>query len=162
VISAFSQRQEKPPSAKPNAVAARVAQHRAAKQGKSVTGNDVTPSLHANGNDPVTTLEEKRTEEKRGEETAKPSTPPAVEAFREVREKYPAKEKWADIQATVGTKPADIEFWRKVLIAYAGQGWNRQSVDGPLDFYKRKEIPHKNSPYNQTPQPARKMRGPNE
>lgn len=156
-ISAFSQRQQRPPSANPEAVADRVARHRAAKQAESEACNDVTPSLQAPSNDPVTTIEEKRGEEKRTDEsgrssnagTAPPKTassalPPGVKVFQNVRHKFPPRANWDQIANSIGEQEKDLQFWRDVLIAWSGEGWNLQSVTGPLDYFKRHEMPGAN------------------
>lgn len=68
-LAAFMLRNSTPPSAKDEAVAARVKKSRAYKQGKTEARNDVTPSLHLKSNEPVTTLEENREDKNREEGT---------------------------------------------------------------------------------------------
>lgn len=70
---------------------------------------------------------------------------PAIRTWQAVRQKFPPNETHQQIMDTIGSADADLIFWRDVLIAYAGLGWNRQSVTGPIDWYKRREIPHMNS-----------------
>jgi hypothetical protein len=73
---------------------------------------------------------------------AKPPTPPQIIAFREVMHRYPEK---ALYQTIVDAVPeSDIEFYSQVLRAWLGIGWNKFNIDGQLDCYKRREIPHKN------------------
>lgn len=76
-------------------------------------------------------------------EAAAPPAPvhPAVKVFQQVRAKFPPRETWDTIAETVGEQEHDLQLWRDVLVGYAAQGWNRQSVDGPLDWFKRREIP---------------------
>lgn len=151
-ISAFSLRNPGGASDTPEQVKNRVAKHRAHKQAIS---ENVTPLQPEPCNGDVTALLDKNREEENREGATAPSTSPdpkvekaskpspAVETFRDVRHKYPAKETWPAIDAMVTADPKDLDIWRKVLIAYASQGWNRQAVDGPLDFFRRREIPSK-------------------
>jgi hypothetical protein len=75
-------------------------------------------------------------------EAAKPPTPPQISAFREVMHRYPEK---ALYQTIVDAVPeSDIDFYSQVLRAWLGTGWNKFNIDGQLDCYKRREIPHKN------------------
>jgi hypothetical protein len=87
-----------------------------------------------------------------------------VKVFREVRRAWPAREAWPLIEAAVGTAPESLELWRKVLVAYAACGWNRQSVTGPLDFYSRGEIPRNGgraAPVEKRPPEKRLLADPN-
>lgn len=80
-------------------------------------------------------------------ESKKPDPPPpAITVFQEVRKRMPPTETWPTIARVVGCAEADLSFWREVLIAYASAGWNRMSVTGPLDFFKRKELPGSKPP----------------
>ncbi len=71
----------------------------------------------------------------------RPAPPVAVETFRDVRGKYPPRELWGEISATIGERPDDLDLWRRVLVAYAARGFNRQAIDGPLEYFRRGEIP---------------------
>lgn len=65
----------------------------------------------------------------------------AVEAFREVRRRYPRKENWPEIDGAVGGSPTDIDFWKQVLVAYTGLGWSPTAVSIPVDYFRKHEIP---------------------
>lgn len=91
------------------------------------------------------------------QESKKPvPPPPAITVFQEVRKRMPPTETWPEIARVVGCADENLSFWREVLIAYASAGWNRMSVTGPLDFFKRRELPgHKAA--NKPPRPTREQ-----
>jgi len=88
--------------------------------------------------------------------TAKKSeTPPQIAAYREIAHRYPNKSLYDDITSAV--PESDIDFYKQVVKAWIGLGWNPSNIAGQLEAYKRREIPHKNGQSNgngSTPQPA--------
>jgi len=60
----------------------------------------------------------------------------AVDVYREETHYFPPKSWWTDLEAV-----EDLEFWRKVVHAYVGLGWNKRNVQGMLEWYQRGEIP---------------------
>ena len=64
--------------------------------------------------------------------------PPAVEAYREITRIYPVKSWWAKVDSTVSF---DLERWRRVVLAYVGQGWNKGNIANMLSFFERGEMP---------------------
>lgn len=80
--------------------------------------------------------------QKKPVKAAKPPTPPQIEAFREVMHRFPEK---ALYQKIVDAVPeSDIEFYKQVLTAWLGIGWNKFNIDGQLECYSRREVPHRN------------------
>lgn len=71
----------------------------------------------------------------------KTPTPEAVGVFQENAHRYPPKAWYSKIAEAVGEKPADLELWGQVVLAYIGCGWNPGNVKNMLDFYGRREIP---------------------
>lgn len=76
-----------------------------------------------------------------GTNKQKSSAPPAVEAARSVAHKYPNKALWQKIDQEVGNADSDIQFWKDIVLAYIGQGWNPNNYANMLEFYGRREIP---------------------
>lgn len=70
--------------------------------------------------------------------------PIAVQKFIEVRGKTPRKETWAMIQSTVGNEMVNLDFWKDVLVKYVALGWNPMNIDGALEWFRKKELPHTN------------------
>lgn len=73
---------------------------------------------------------------------AKPPRPLGVDVFREVMDRFPRKTWWTDIEKAVGSDPADLDRWRKVVHTYDGLGWNPTNVVGMLEWFDRNEIPN--------------------
>ena len=67
--------------------------------------------------------------------------PPSVQVYREVRRRFPAQELWGNIATIVGTDEPALAFWRKVLRAWVARGYNPMNVEGPLEWFKKREIP---------------------
>lgn len=80
--------------------------------------------------------------ERMNDEPAQPVKDAAIKVFKEVRGRFPPKEHYAEIERVVGCEPVELDFWRKVLLEYSAIGWNRESVRGPLDWFKKRELPH--------------------
>lgn len=75
-------------------------------------------------------------------EAAKPPTPPQINAFREVMHRFPEK---ALYQKIIDAVPeSDLDFYKQVLTAWLGAGWNKFNIDGQLECYGRREVPRKN------------------
>lgn len=68
---------------------------------------------------------------------AESKTPEAVEIFREVTARYPAKTLWDGMEQSV----TDLKLWRDVITGYIAMGWNPSNVAGMFEYYKRAEIP---------------------
>jgi hypothetical protein len=77
---------------------------------------------------------------------SKREIPLAVQVYRQVRRRYPAQELWDTIAQTVGTDEAALGFWRDALKAWVGRGYNPMNVTGPLEWFKRREIPKNGNP----------------
>jgi len=79
----------------------------------------------------------------KGGTRARQKDPPheAVKVFRDNASRFPAKSWYGDIIGTVGTDPARLEFWGKVVKQWVGLGWNPTNVTGMLDHYRRGELP---------------------
>ena len=151
----FSDRQGRPQSEKRAQWRERQARYRDTHE----TKESVTRDSRVNNASRV----EKSREEKRREDSAdkprrpakKPETPPQIAAYHEVAHRYPNKSLYDDITSAV--PESDIDFYKKVLKAWIGLGWNPSNIAGQLEAYKRREIPHKNGQSNgngSTPQPA--------
>lgn len=67
-------------------------------------------------------------------EKPKLSQHPAVQKFREVTHRYPAKAWYQDIVDTVGD---DLEEWESIVKDWVGLGWNPTNVKGMLDVKRR-------------------------
>ena len=81
--------------------------------------------------------------------------PLAVQVYRQVRRRYPAQELWETIAQTVGTDQANLDFWRDALKAWVARGYNPLNVAGPIEWFKRREIPKtKGLAENGNPAPA--------
>jgi hypothetical protein len=78
---------------------------------------------------------------KKKERAAKREIHPAVQAYREVHHRYPAKGAWNKIAQTVGTEESDLAFWREILSTWATRGYNPMNVAGPLEWFQERAIP---------------------
>jgi len=85
-------------------------------------------------------------EAQRKERSPNREIPLAVQVYRQVRRRYPAQELWDTIAQTVGTDETALEFWRDALKAWVGRGYNPMNVTGPLEWFKRREIPKNGNP----------------
>lgn len=81
--------------------------------------------------------EESSKKKKKKKSTGEDPRPPAVDVYREETYYFPPKSWWPDLEAV-----EDLEFWRQVVHAYVGLGWNKRNVQGMLEWYERREIPH--------------------
>lgn len=70
--------------------------------------------------------------------------PKAVEKYREAAKSWPSKAQWPAIEQAVGTDPARLELWGKVVAGYVLKGWNPRNVAGMLEFFGRGEVPGAN------------------
>lgn len=77
-----------------------------------------------------------------------PEPPPALEetavsVFLDVlkRDDYLNAVTWSMIETNVKATPSSLAFWRKVVTAWAANGWNPRNVQGMVDCYLRNEIP---------------------
>jgi len=66
---------------------------------------------------------------------------PAVKAYQSITHTLPIDAMREKIAREIGDKPEDIELWKKVIIGYAGQGWNIYNIANMIVFYERGEIP---------------------
>jgi hypothetical protein len=71
--------------------------------------------------------------------------PPAVQVYREVRRRFPAQELWDGMAKEVGGDESSLAFWRKVLKTWVARGYNPMNVEGPLEWFKKREIPQNGS-----------------
>ncbi len=71
--------------------------------------------------------------------------PPAVQVYREVRRRFPAQELWDSIAKEVGAEEQSLVLWRKVLQTWVARGYNPMNVEGPLEWFKKREIPQNGS-----------------
>ena len=79
--------------------------------------------------------------------------PMAVEVYRQVARRYPDQVLWEEIQSTVGNTQDKLDFWKEIIIAYIGCGWNKLNINGMLAFFRRGQLP--------TTQPVAKNGGTN-
>lgn len=85
---------------------------------------------------PVAPKKEKQRKPKEPKpEQPKQETPPAVIVYRSVRNRYPLKELYTLIDATVGREQVNLDKWRDVLIAWVARGYNPQNVGGALSWF---------------------------
>jgi len=77
--------------------------------------------------------------------TLKREIAPAVQVYREVRRRFPAQELWDSIAKEVGADEPSLAFWRKVLKIWVARGYNPMNVEGPLEWFKKREIPQNGS-----------------
>lgn len=130
---------------------------KAREQGVREPQGESVPNAPSNAplNDPVESTGDSKTESPTPEpivtfddltgmqdETPEPIKDAAIKIFHEVRGMFPPKEQYSEIEETVGCEPVALDFWRKVLLEYSAIGWNRKSVRGPLDWFKKGELPH--------------------
>lgn len=83
---------------------------------------------------------QKRTHNREGK-TERQSPPLAVGAYREIANRFPDKAVWNMVAETVGKNDEDLVFWKKVVTAWIGCGWNKLNVSGMMECYQRREIP---------------------
>jgi phage replication O-like protein O len=86
-------------------------------------------NTHPQKKEKETLLKEKERKKARSARDAPPSA--AVEAYRELYERYPTKPQMKLIDAKV----TDLNLWREVLGAWAGHSYNPGNVQGMLDWY---------------------------
>jgi hypothetical protein len=67
--------------------------------------------------------------------------PPAVKAFREEAHRFPPKAWWSKVAGAVGEGEQEISWWREVVTAWVGRGYNPQNVSGMLDWFRAGSIP---------------------
>jgi hypothetical protein len=75
-----------------------------------------------------------------------------VQVYREVRRRFPAQELWGNIATIVGTEEPALAFWRRILKTWVARGYNPMNVEGPLDWFKKREIPQNGSGKTMTPE----------
>ena len=68
-----------------------------------------------------------------------------MQVYREVRRRFPAQELWDNIAKEVGADEPSLAFWRKVLKTWVARGYNPMNVEGPLEWFKKREIPQNGS-----------------
>ncbi|MBI5033352.1 MAG: hypothetical protein HZB51_22760 [Chloroflexi bacterium] len=73
--------------------------------------------------------------------TAKREIHPAVQVYRQVHQRYPAKGSWDKIAQIVGIAESDLAFWREVLSTWSTRGYNPMNVAGPLEWFLERAIP---------------------
>lgn len=66
--------------------------------------------------------------------------PLAVQAYRDVTNRFPNKATWPLI-AEVGELEADLERWKNTIIAWIACSWNPSNVGGMLDYFRKNEMP---------------------
>lgn len=71
---------------------------------------------------------------------------PAISAFREKAQAYPAKGQFSTIETIIGDVPENLERWGKTVEAWILVGWSPRNVAGMLDFFKRRELPGNRKP----------------
>jgi hypothetical protein len=76
--------------------------------------------------------------------------------YREVRRRFPAQELWVNIATIVGTEELSLAFWRKVLKTWVARGYNPMNIEGPLEWFKKHEIPQNGS--GKTVAPEKELR----
>jgi hypothetical protein len=76
---------------------------------------------------------------------AKGETPPSVLLFRQETHRYPARQWFPEIEASVGSNPDELERWRLLVHGWVGAGWNPLNVAGMLELFRRHEMPHPGS-----------------
>ncbi len=82
---------------------------------------------------------------KRKSQATKREIPPAVQVYREVRRRFPSQELWDGIAEVVGADESALAFWCDVLKAWVARGYNPMNVEGPLEWFKKHEIPQNGS-----------------
>ena len=68
----------------------------------------------------------------------KRTAPPAAHVYRAVVERWPQKSQWDDL-ATI-TDPDDLEYWRLIVKAWDGHGWNKTNVADMFRFYQEHRL----------------------
>jgi hypothetical protein len=66
---------------------------------------------------------------------------PAIEIYRRVTGRYPARAGEALVLEAEIESEADRRRWEQVIRCYIGCGWNPQNLSGMLDYYRRGELP---------------------
>jgi len=79
--------------------------------------------------------------QRRQRRRSKTPPPPAAQVYRSVAHLYPAKSWYATLDQVIGCEQVDLDFWREVVHAYIGLGWNKRNVKTMLEYYQRREIP---------------------
>jgi len=92
---------------------------------------------------PVQSTAEMKRKEVNRKEKNMATVPVAVQAYREIANRFPDKATWPDIEATVGGLESDVAFWKEVVTTWIGCGWNKLNVTGMMECYKRREVPGK-------------------
>lgn len=68
-------------------------------------------------------------------------------------EKYLNAVTWSMIEENIIKSPKSFAFWRKLVTAWAANGWNPRNVQGMIECYKRREIPKgKSAPVQPEPE----------
>lgn len=75
---------------------------------------------------------------------ARAETPPSVEAYKRAAHRYPNKSLYQTIADAVGVEDSAVSFWENVVKAYISLGWNPANITGQLEWFERRELPHKN------------------
>ena len=68
--------------------------------------------------------------------------PPAARVYQSRMNRWPRRTQYRRIHETVGNAPEDLEFFGEVVSKYDALGWNNTNVDGMLEWYERRELPH--------------------
>lgn len=68
--------------------------------------------------------------------------PPAVKRYEKASKLRAKKATWDTIREIVGAKPADLSFWEKVVRKYILLGWSPVNIDGMLEWFQKRELPH--------------------
>jgi hypothetical protein len=69
---------------------------------------------------------------------------PAIQAFREVTHRYPAKAWYTVIAEIIGGQERDVDRWKRIVMAWVGVGWNPCNVKGMLDYWGKAHFPGEN------------------
>jgi hypothetical protein len=122
------------------------------KRNVQQTGNDsVTQSYQTKTRLDTDTDEDKeigahaptpRKRKPRIDDLQKDRIPEAVNEYRSVARTFPDKATWGSIADSVGNDAARLKFWREVVSAYIGLGWNKRNVVSMLEWFGRNELPH--------------------
>ena len=109
------------------------------KQKETLQGNEDATLQGRDGNAPEQSRTD--TDKKRVTRPKKAPAPVAVQAYREIVNRFPDKATWPLIAKTVGEAEDDLQFWKKVVTAWIGCGWNKLNVSGMMECYQRREVP---------------------
>jgi hypothetical protein len=126
--------------------------------GTSTTGNKETQETqletHTAQVAPGAPTGEKKSRKSTGKQKMKDPPHKAIMVFRSNTNYYPPKAWYPDIMDTVGTDPANLEFWGKVIKQWVGLGWKPTNVSGMLDHYKCRKLPGDDFGNGKSPPPA--------